>query len=86
MDTSHNRRWTVELHQTDSGSWVGVVKQRGGEHTLDYMSEYHPTAMFAFTDCLDWIKTAEGLEKECLRLQHEPVRAPAVAGRLALAG
>ncbi len=54
------RYWTIELHQTETGSWVGVVKQRPGGQVC-YMSDNHYTATFAFTDCLSWMKTAERL-------------------------
>jgi hypothetical protein len=54
--------WTIEVHQTETGAWVGVVKRRPQSQMVRFMSACHCTATFAFSDCLTWIKTTEQLE------------------------
>lgn len=48
--------WTIETHQGQAGAWVGVVKHRENTVQVNFMSNWHPTAMFAFLECLQWLQ------------------------------
>ena len=70
--------WTIEVHENEAGAWVGLVKRRPHARHVRFMSDYHCAALFAFTECQEWIRATQELEAETSRLSEDISKATTI--------